>query len=69
MSQQQVERGSHSQEADEEQYTAVAEQAGKVATAAETEERSIDDLLAEIDATLESNAEQFVADFKQKGGE
>ena len=43
-----------------------------VASAAETAEKlkaDIDDLLDEIDAVLESNAEEFVKNYVQKGGE
>lgn len=32
-------------------------------------ERELDDVLDEIDDVLEQNAEQFVKDFVQKGGE
>lgn len=39
------------------------------ATAAQARTGSADDLLAEIDGVLESNAEEFVKGFVQKGGQ
>jgi prokaryotic ubiquitin-like protein Pup len=38
-------------------------------TAASDSTKEVDDLLDEIDAVLESNAEDFVRAFVQKGGE
>ena len=37
--------------------------------ASETEAADIDDLLDEIDTVLEENAEEFVKNYVQKGGE
>lgn len=39
------------------------------APAVTTDTAAIDDLLAEIDAVLEENAEEFVKGFIQKGGQ
>jgi len=39
------------------------------APAAQAETDAIDDLLAEIDGSLQVNAEQFVRSFVQKGGQ
>ena len=49
-----------------------AERAGKMAVNSEKGEalkKDIDAILDEIDEVLESNAEQFVAQFVQRGGE
>ncbi len=48
----------------EEEQTTTAE-----ATKTEEESQEVDDLLDEIDEVLESNAEEFVRSFVQKGGE
>ncbi|HUX70571.1 MAG TPA: ubiquitin-like protein Pup [Cellulomonadaceae bacterium] len=40
-----------------------------VAPAAQTQDAEVDALLDEIDEVLESNAEQFVRGFVQKGGQ
>lgn len=48
----------------EEEQTTAAE-----ATKTEEENQEVDDLLDEIDEVLESNAEEFVRSFVQKGGE
>lgn len=50
---------------DNDQETAVI---GKKADSSELA-TEVDDLLADIDAVLEENAEEFVASFVQKGGE
>lgn len=42
---------------------------GAAAPAATTESAAVDDLLAQIDAVLEENAEEFVKGFIQKGGQ
>jgi len=53
----------------------VAQVAGEAATAAEVAERKdtidadVDSILDEIDDVLETNAEDFVKSFIQKGGE
>ncbi|WP_285724771.1 ubiquitin-like protein Pup [Psychromicrobium xiongbiense] len=39
------------------------------ATQAQAQTAGVDDLLAEIDGVLESNAEEFVRGFVQKGGQ
>jgi prokaryotic ubiquitin-like protein Pup len=46
----------------------VQERSSDEATASESN-KEVDDLLDEIDAVLESNAEDFVRAFVQKGGE
>ena len=46
----------------------VQESSSDEATASESN-KDVDDLLDEIDAVLESNAEDFVRAFVQKGGE
>jgi ubiquitin-like protein Pup len=38
-------------------------------TQAEDKSKEVDDLLDEIDAVLEANAEEFVRSYVQKGGE
>ncbi len=48
--------------------TADIEEAEAAARASETTEK-IDDLLDEIDSVLEENAEEFVKNYVQKGGE
>ena len=47
----------------------VADQVGQAAPQAEKLRDEIDDLLDEIDDVLESNAEEFVKNYVQKGGE
>lgn len=42
---------------------------GEVAGQVHYQGQSTDDLLAEIDGLLESNAEEFVRSYVQKGGE
>ncbi|MDO4254734.1 MAG: ubiquitin-like protein Pup [Kocuria sp.] len=42
---------------------------GPSAAAAQAQVAQADDLLADIDAVLESNAEEFVKGFVQKGGQ
>jgi prokaryotic ubiquitin-like protein Pup len=49
----------------EEQDAAAAEESA----AAEVDTSDIDDLLDEIDGVLEENAEEFVKNYVQKGGE
>lgn len=44
-----------------------AEEEAQIAATADTEE--IDDLLDEIDSVLEENAEDFVKNYVQKGGQ
>ncbi len=44
-----------------------AEEEGEITATADTEE--IDDLLDEIDSVLEENAEDFVKNYVQKGGQ
>ncbi len=51
---------------DEEEDLVEAPAATETASAADTD---IDDILDEIDEVLESNAEEFVKSFVQKGGE
>ena len=46
-----------------------AEVVDSTATAEQQETVNVDDILDEIDATLEENAAAFVAAFVQKGGE
>ena len=57
----------HSQRSDKEQAAEETEAAAET-DAAETTEK-IDDLLDEIDSVLEENAEEFVKNYVQKGGE
>ncbi|HEY8719003.1 ubiquitin-like protein Pup [Pengzhenrongella sp.] len=45
------------------------EPAAPVAPAAQARDAEVDSLLEEIDEVLESNAEQFVRGFVQKGGQ
>ena len=59
----QVQRKGRSDEADVE-----TEQDSKTATEA-TDEAELDDLLDEIDEVLETNAEEFVKSYAQKGGQ
>lgn len=57
---------------DEVDETAVEEQDAGVAAVKERHEKlsdDVDDILDEIDATLESNAEDFVRGYVQKGGQ
>ena len=50
--------------------TAVADDAPEAAAAApQVQASEIDDILDEIDGVLESNAEEFVRGFVQKGGQ
>ena len=42
---------------------------GPAAAAAQVQASEIDDILDEIDGVLESNAEEFVRGFVQKGGQ
>ena len=51
--------------------TAVADDAPEpaAAAAAQVQSSEIDDILDEIDGVLESNAEEFVRGFVQKGGQ
>ena len=42
---------------------------GAASTGATTNEDDVDDLLDEIDDVLETNAEQFVRQYTQKGGQ
>ena len=46
-----------------------AEPTAAPAPAAQTQDTEVDALLEEIDEVLESNAEQFVRGFVQKGGQ
>lgn len=46
-----------------------AQKSGDVAEKAEEIKEDIDELLDEIDEVLESNAEEFVRSFVQKGGQ
>ena len=55
-----ISSSSSSQESDEVTETAFAPQ---------VDTSSIDDLLSEIDSVLETNAEEFVRGFVQKGGQ
>ncbi|MUN62679.1 ubiquitin-like protein Pup [Kocuria sediminis] len=48
---------------------APAHPAAQAQSQAQTSTGSADDLLAEIDGVLESNAEEFVKGFVQKGGQ
>lgn len=48
---------------------AVATKQGEAATRAEVLKDELDTLLDEIDKTLEVNAEEFVRNYVQKGGE
>lgn len=50
-----------------EEEEAVDAEVGRTAEKADTEK--IDDLLDEIDTVLEENAEEFVKNYVQKGGE
>jgi len=43
--------------------------AGQVHAAAQSQDHGLDSLLDEIDSVLESNAEEFVKGFVQKGGQ
>lgn len=43
--------------------------AGQVSARKEQIDGEVDDLLSEIDGVLESNAEEFVKSFVQKGGQ
>ncbi|MCC9204735.1 ubiquitin-like protein Pup [Arthrobacter sp. zg-Y769] len=52
---------------EEEETEAVTPPAAETEASAETE--GVDDLLDEIDGVLESNAEEFVRGFIQKGGQ
>lgn len=52
----------------EEKETVEVEEAPQGAET-EVDDDEVDDLLDEIDSVLESNAEQFVTSFVQKGGE
>lgn len=49
----------------------VAKRAGSVAVAAEAERtiEEIDQILEDLDPALEANAEEFVFNFRQQGGE
>ncbi|HEY5516578.1 MAG TPA: ubiquitin-like protein Pup [Pengzhenrongella sp.] len=47
----------------------VPEPAAPVAPATQARDAEVDSLLEEIDEVLESNAEQFVRGFVQKGGQ
>ncbi|KAD3632807.1 ubiquitin-like protein Pup [Arthrobacter yangruifuii] len=55
------------QPVEEEETGAVQSPAAEAEASAETE--GVDDLLDEIDGVLESNAEEFVRGFIQKGGQ
>lgn len=60
--------GSRPEEQDEVQQDPVpADAGGQAQEASQTE--GVDDLLDEIDGVLESNAEEFVRGFVQKGGQ
>lgn len=49
--------------------TAVEEEATQTSDKAEALKAEMDDLLDEIDEVLEDNAEEFVRNYVQKGGE
>ncbi|MBP2216655.1 ubiquitin-like protein Pup [Arthrobacter sp. CAN_C5] len=62
--------GSRPAEQDEEQDTEVPDAGGAPEGGAPTvQTQGVDDLLDEIDGVLESNAEEFVRGFVQKGGQ
>lgn len=60
--------GKTTQKTKQKNEDAVTEDA-QAAPASEIDDQEIDDLLDAIDDVLEENAEQFVADYVQKGGE
>ncbi len=57
----------HTQRSDQE--AEVVEEAAEAVDVEETTTDQIDDLLDEIDSVLEENAEEFVKNYVQKGGE
>ncbi|MHA7275638.1 ubiquitin-like protein Pup [Arthrobacter sp. HLT1-21] len=62
--------GSRPEEQDEQQDTPVPDTGGTPDGGAPTAQtQGVDDLLDEIDGVLESNAEEFVRGFVQKGGQ
>lgn len=80
MAEQQVRERNHSRQETEEIHEHPAIEAGKTAVAETTSVDEIDEMLAkidealeadidEVDAALELDAEEFVQNYKQKGGE
>lgn len=73
MAQTYAERSSQRQEVEEDSQhkQEIAAKAGATAVSAEAEVavQDIDALLAEFDETLEKNAEEFVENFQQQGGQ
>lgn len=73
MAQTYAERSSQRQEVEEDlqHKQEIAAKAGATAVSAEAEVavQDIDALLAEFDETLEKNAEEFVENFQQQGGQ
>lgn len=65
------ERGSKSKGASQDDVTDAPPSRGEEGSSARGEEvaEKIDDLLDEIDTVLEENAEEFVKNYVQKGGE
>ncbi len=65
----QVQKGGQDREQDEATGDEQVEAANKAAADAKDVLEDIDDLLDEIDDVLEENAEEFVKNYVQKGGQ
>lgn len=61
--------GSRPEQQDEQQETPVPDTGAPEGGAPTAQTQGVEDLLDEIDGVLESNAEEFVRGFVQKGGQ
>ncbi len=69
MPSQEQQRPSRRESAETEEVEQAPLPGGAAATSAQSTEDDVDSLLDEIDDVLESNAEQFVRQYTQKGGQ
>lgn len=69
MASQEQQRPTRRGETEEVEHEPLPGGAGSTAAPASTSEDDVNDLLDEIDDVLETNAEQFVRQYTQKGGQ